>query len=508
MWLRERSAVKVRRNTAGMSAGVWVVALAIALLHMLTNGWYGFHRDELQFLSDSRHMEWGFVAYPPLTAAVERVSQAVFGLWLPGLRLASVLAQGAVVLLAGGMARVCGGDRRAQTLAAFCAGCGTLALFEGTEFQYGSFDLLWCALLGYAVVRMLAMEDARWWLLAGVAAGLGLQTKYTMAFVAAGAVLGFAATPARRLLLNRWFAAALGLTLLIALPNFLWQVHHGFISLQFLEHIHKRDVRNGRGNGFWVDQFWLSALTMAAPVWIAGLWRAVREARWRPVAVFWAVPVLFFGFSNARGYYTGGVYPMLIALGAPVIVRWLAARGPGLRVALSTAFCLLLVADAALMCAVVVPLAKSGPLRNFALSKNDDLRAEFGWDEIVARVAAIRDSLPPEQRAGLGIVTGNYGAGGAVDVFGPKYGLPEAISTTNSAWLRTYPRDPQPTTLIVLGYSPENVEAGFTGCRVVETTANSAGVRGEEVRERPNIYLCGPPKLGWARFWQEWQSFG
>ena len=48
-------------------AGIVVVA------HVLTNGRYGFHRDELQVLSDARHLDWGFVPYPPLTPFLERV---------------------------------------------------------------------------------------------------------------------------------------------------------------------------------------------------------------------------------------------------------------------------------------------------------------------------------------------------------------------------------------------------------------------------------------------------
>ncbi len=491
----------------GLHWGVWAVALGIALLHMLTNGRYGFHRDELQFLSDSRHLDWGFVSYPPLTPVIERLSSAVFGLWLPGLRLASVLAQAAVVVLAGAMARWAGGGRGAQALAAFCTGFGTLALFEGTEFQYGSFDLLWCALLGYALVRILTGNDPRWWLLAGAAAGLGLETKYTMVFVAAGAVAGFAVTRQNRTLWNGWFAAGLSLTLLIALPNFLWQAQHHFISLRFLEHIHARDVRNGRGRDFWIDQFYISTLTVAAPVWLAGLWRVIRSLQWRPLAVFWAAPVLFFGFTHARGYYTAGVYPVLLALGAQVIVEWIAARTPRLRTGFSATFCVLLAVNAAVLCAVIVPLAGGGPLRDFALNRNDDLRAEFGWTEIVAEVAALRDSLPPEQRVHFGIVTGNYGAQGAVDAFGPAYGLPEAISLTNSAWLRTYPATP-PSPLIVLGYSPEWTEKIFADCRIAGSTANSAGVRGEEVRERPNIYVCSGPRLPWPEFWQASQSFG
>ena len=295
---------------------------------MLTNARYGFHRDELQFLSDSRHLAWGFVSYPPFTPAVERFSTTIFGLWLPGLRLGSVLAQLAVVLLTAGMARLCGGGRRAQVLAAFCVGFGTLELFQGTEFQYGSFDLLWCALLGYAVVRLLVTDDARWWLLAGTAAGLGLETKYTILFLAIAVSLGFALTPARRLLRTRWFVAGFALTCLLALPNLLWQVHHGFISLPFLEHIHQRDVRNGRGKGFWVDQFWIATLSASLPVWLAALWRAAREPRFRALFFFWLFPLLFFGLTEARGYYTAGVYPALLGFGAPIVVDWLAKQPP------------------------------------------------------------------------------------------------------------------------------------------------------------------------------------
>jgi hypothetical protein len=64
-----------------------VIAAAVVLVHMLTNARYGFHRDELQFLSDARHLDWGFVAYPPMTPFLERVGLGIFGLSLVGLRL-------------------------------------------------------------------------------------------------------------------------------------------------------------------------------------------------------------------------------------------------------------------------------------------------------------------------------------------------------------------------------------------------------------------------------------
>src|SRR5277367_2016066 len=81
------------------------IALGVVVLHILTNGQYGFHRDELQILDDARHLDWGFVTYPPLTPFIERVSYALFGPSLMGLRLFSAIGQGVVLILTGLMAR-------------------------------------------------------------------------------------------------------------------------------------------------------------------------------------------------------------------------------------------------------------------------------------------------------------------------------------------------------------------------------------------------------------------
>src|ERR1700678_4455264 len=94
------------------------IAAVTVLAHVLTNGRYGFHRDELQVLSDARHLDWGFVPYPPLTPFVERVGLSLFGLSMVGLRLFSVIAQAILVVVAGLMARELGGGRLAQVTAA------------------------------------------------------------------------------------------------------------------------------------------------------------------------------------------------------------------------------------------------------------------------------------------------------------------------------------------------------------------------------------------------------
>jgi hypothetical protein len=483
------------------------VATGIALLHLLTNARYGLHRDELQFLSDARHLDWGFVAYPPITPLLERLSLHLFGLSLVGLRLFSVLAQSTAIVLTGLIARELGGRRLAQCTAAFAVALSPLPLFEGTEFQYSSFDFLWWVLAAYFLARLLRTEDPRLWIPIGLTLGLGLETKYTILFFIAGILGALLFTPARRWFLSKWFYAGVGLALLVFLPNFLWQARHGFISQQFLAHIHTRDVAQGRGDGFLRDQFRICANLAATPLWIAGLIACLRSPRFRMVGWMYLIPLALFLLAHARFYYVAPTYPMLFAMGAVVAERWLPTLRRPIRLALPPLFFTAVAVCGTYFIAILIPIASSGPLRDFALKNNGDLREEIGWPELVQTVAHVRDALPPDQQQSLGIVVGNYGEQGAIEILGPAYHLPAPISTTNSAWLRGYPTS-NPTTLIVLGFSARAADAAFTNCRVIAHLPNTAAIHNEESDDHPDLRLCGPPRLAWPEFWARHQSFG
>lgn len=486
---------------------LFFIAGAIALLHVLTNGRYGFHRDELQVLSDARHMDWGFVAYPPFTPLVERISMSIFGLSLVGLRLFSVIANATAILFAGLTARELGGGRLAQVTAALAVALSPLPLFEGTEFQYTTFDYLWWGLIAYFVIRLLKTENPRWWLAIGATLGVGFLTKYTMGFYLCGIIGGVALTQARRYLASPWFWGAMALGFVICSPNLIWQIKHGFISLHFLQHIHKRDVGEGRANGFWRDQFMICTNPFAAPMWISGLVGFLRDRRYRMLGWMYLIPLGMFAVGNGRGYYVGAAYPMLMAMGAVMGQRWVRSMRRGWRWAIEIFFFQGLAVCGVYICCLVVPLSASGPLRTFALTNNGDLREEIGWEELVKNVATVRDSLPPEQRANVGVVVGNYGEQGAIEILGPASGLPIPISGTNSAWLRGYPENP-PSPLIVVGHGQRYVDRMFTACRLAGHNGNSLGVKNEESQDHPDIFVCASPRLPWPEFWKEYQAFG
>ncbi len=233
---------------------VWAlvgIAGAVAVVHVLTNGRYGLHRDELQVLSDARHLEWGFVPYPPLTPFVERIGLSLFGLSLVGLRLFSVIAQAVAVVVTGLMAYELGGGRLAQVTAALAIALSGLPMFEGTEFQYTTFDYLWWTLIAYFVIRLLKTENPRWWLAIGATIGLGFLTKYTMGFYLAGILGGVLLTRARRYLLSGWFWGGMALGFLICLPN-LGMADAAWIYFAALLAAHPRP-RCAAGAGGWIS---------------------------------------------------------------------------------------------------------------------------------------------------------------------------------------------------------------------------------------------------------------
>jgi hypothetical protein len=362
-------------------------------------------------------------------------------------------------------------------------------------------------LIAYFTIRLLRTENPRWWLAIGAVVGLGLQTKYAIVFYIAGIFGGMALTGARRYFKSGWFWAGVALAVLMFLPNLLWLIRHDFISYRFLQHIHARDVGEGRANGFLKDQVLICVNVFAAPLALAGLIFFFKDGRYRMLAWMYVIPVALFFFGKGRGYYTAGAYPMLLAMGAAGCERWLASLPRMARRSMEVTFFAGLAFCGAFILAEVVPLASSGPLRDYALAHNGDLREEFGWNDLVRTVAGIRDSLPPEQQAHLGITVGNYGEQGAIEMLGPAYRLPPPISTTNSAWLRGYPT-PQPTTIIVLGLHRDQADSIFTGCRWAGHNGNSLGVKNEESEYHPDIFVCGPPRKPWAELWKEHRNFG
>lgn len=487
-----------------------LLGLSVTLFHILTNGQYGFHRDELDILMNARRLDWGFIAYPPVTPLIARFGLELFGNSLRGLRLFSAIGQGIAVVLVGWMARDFGGKRPAQILAALAAAIAPAALTAGTLIQYMSFDYLWWVLLSFFTVRLLKSEDPRYWLGIGAAIGLGMMTKYTMVFFVAGLAAATLFSGARRYLRSPWLWAGAGLSFLIFLPNLLWQVQHDFVSLEFLSAIHARDISWGRADSFLVDQLYITTNPLMLPFMLAGLVFLLfspQGRRFRLLVWMFLVTFALLWISQGRGYYLAPAYAMLLAAGAVWWEAWLDGRKETARRigwAVTGTVMTLAIVGGTLLVKPVVPLTSS--LWEFTSKINREAVEMIGWPELAGQVADIYAQIPEAEKPRTAILAGNYGEAGAFDLYAVDYGLPPVISGANSLWARGY-GNPEPETVIVVGLELSDAGLLFKKCEQAGRVSNPYGVKNEESSRHTGLYVCREPRNSWDHMWKYMQWY-
>lgn len=474
-------------------------------IHLASGNGYGFHRDEFQFLDDARHLDWGFVAYPPMTSFLARVSITLFGISPWALRLPAALLNATSLVLIGLTARELGGRLPAQVMALLCGSSVSLAL--GAVMQYNSPDYLAWTMIAFFTARLLHTKQEQWWLAIGTAIGLGVLSKYSIVFAVAGLVSGVVLLPTQRhALRNRSFWYGVALCLLIASPNLIWLARHHFLTLQMEHSIHARDVRLGRTQGFFIDQlkFMLCSLIVIA----AGLIWLLRSQRYRLMAFLFCVPFGLMALAHGRGYYLLPAYPALYAAGSVCVEQWLSRRTHAIRLGLRSALLTFLLADTVFFACYFLPIFHPGSsLFRWQARNNGDIRDEIGWPELVAAVARVRDTLPDTDRKHLAVLTGNYGEAGALSLYGPRYGLPTPISHTNTFQLRGLgPYDPE--TVIVIGFQEAEAAPNFESCKFVSTFTNPYDIHNEESEAYPGIFLCKHHTPHWREDWPKMQAFG
>ena len=363
----------------------------------------------------------------------------------------------------------------------------------------------------YFVIRLLRAENPRWWLAIGAVLGFGMMTKYTMIFFIAGIVAGIVLTPARRYLKSPWLWAGAALSVVIFLPNVIWQTQHNFVSLTFLNHIHGRDVEIGRTDGFLVQQLFVSANLSTLPLWIAGLCFYLVSPvgqRYRALGWMFLVPLVLFLVARGRFYYMAPAYPMLFAAGTVMWEAWLDRRGITAAGAGRTATWVALAAGASFSAVTMMPIAPiNSPGWRLTSKIHDNFTEQIGWPELAQTVAGIYAALPEAEKPRAAILAGNYGEAGAINLYGRKHGLPEVISGTNTYWWRGYGAGP-PEVVILVGFSREDAEWLASEVELAGHVTNRYGVRNEETKDHPDIFVCRGFKKPWPEFWRNFQRFG
>ena len=481
---------------------VTAALLAAALLATATR--YGYHRDELYFLAAGRRLAWGYPDQPPLTPAIARAVTALAGDSLLALRTPSALMAAAVVVLTALLARELGGGRSAQVLTAATMAVSNLVLVVSHMLSTTTVDLLVWTAVTVLVVRVLRTGDQRLWVAAGAVAGVGLLNKTLVVFLLAALAVGLLVAGPRRVFRSGWLWAGGAIALALWAPSLWWQAANGWPQLALSSAI----AAGGSGTSMprWAFvPFQLVLIGPAlAPIWTAGLVRLLREPalRWaRCLAVAYLFLLVVFLATGGKPYYLGGLYPVLLAAGAPPLIAWARRRGGAMRTAVTT-----LGISGATAAVLMLPVLPAAWLHRTPITAvNFDGGETVGWPAFAATLAGVHDALPPQERASAVVLARNYGEAGAVERFGPALGLPEVYSGHN-AYHSWGPPPPGSGPVIAVGLDEERLRTMFDSVEPAARIDN--GVELDNDEQGRTVWVCRGLRGTWAQGWPGLRRLG
>jgi len=501
------------RWTSPLALICYFAALKI-LIHFVFNSGYGYFRDELYFFACGEHLDWGYVDHAPLIGFAAKISRAIFGDSLFAIRFFSAVAGALKVLLTGLMARELGGKRFAIIIACLCVLLAPSYLVIDNMLSMNAFEPVFWMGCVYSLMLIINRNEPRYWIVFGLLAGAGLMNKHSMLFFGVAIVVGLLFTNARSFLFNRWLLIGGAIAFLIFLPNIIWQWRHDWATIELLKNV-KATGKNVELSPFdFILRQILGLSPIAAPVWIAGLFYFLFDGegkRFRALGVTYLILLLIMILLSGKDYYLFPIYPMLFAGGGMFVERLLENRK---RLGwLKIAYPVLLVVTALILMPLalpVLPVEKLIAYQNFLGFKPPKSEVghtgplpqyfgdQFGWEEMVEKVARAYNKLLPEEKSKTAIYGSNYGEAGAIDFFGAKYGLPKAISPHQSYFLWG-PRDYTGEIVIVLQGEREELEQQFNSVEEAEKVGHPYGM-GEE---HYTIFVCRGLKQPLGGLWQK-----
>lgn len=433
--------LRVALFLAGIGIGAHLLSLAVSA--------YEFHRDEFLYLAMGDHLRlWG-MDFPPFIAIAGNVERFLFGDHLWAVRLLPAVAGALLVALAVDVAGRLGGGRFAQVAAGASILVAPLFLRASALFQPVVFDQLWWTLALWALLRRGFDDDPRWWLAVGTALGVGLLTKFSIAFIAIPLATATLVTGLRRDLGTRWPWIALGLTLLIGHPSIAGQIALGWPFFTQMADLRAIQLERVTWGAFLGEQLLL--VGPAALLAAAGAVRLVAQpgnSAERATGLAATGAFVFLLLLHGKAYYVGPVYPLLVAGGA----AWLGGRASGRRVARAS---LGVLAAAQVAFGVValpmgLPILPPAPMAAYAarlgvaeatrtntgeqLDLPQDYADMLGWSAFADTVARVFHDLPDAERRNASLLANNYGQAGALEWYGRRLGLPPPVSPVGSYW--------------------------------------------------------------------------
>jgi hypothetical protein len=515
-----------RKTIFGFSSVILVIVLGAVLkaaLHILTGARYGFFADELYTIALSKHLAFGYVDLPPLVPLLAVLSRMLFGESLTAWHILPALAGAVTLVFVCLIAKEFGGGLFAVGLSALGFLIAPVWLIVDSYFAYDAFDQLVLAGFLYVLVRFIRSGNPKLWILMGALAGIACLTKMTLLYVGPGFLVALLLSKYRKDLLTPWPWLGAALCLVLLSPYLLWQIANGWPTLKYWINYGTFRLYPASAPDYAVNIIYAMNPALL-PVYVLGLWRIFRrfgETTYGFLGVMFLATLALLFFLHARTWMLAELFMPLIAAGAVGVEEMTVGKSWGKILKPSAVVALvaggLLVAPASLPILPIESLAAYADPFEFVTNSTKEfnipgseypinLALRIGWEELVGKVADVYNGLPPEDRAVAGIYANWYAPASAIDYFGPRYGLPHAVSghLTYYLWGPGYSWDVM--IMLTNNASPVNtatMSRFFEECKLKGRVFNPYTIPFNQL----NIYVCRKPLLSPEEIWQEMEMY-
>jgi len=421
--------------------------------YLLQNSFYEPHRDEFLYLAEGHHLAWGFNEVPPLLSVFAWLTH-LLGDGIFWIKLWPNLFGTFTFILTAKIIRSLGGKSLAIFLAflPFIFGAYLRVFFL---FQPNAPEVFFWTAIAYSLLRYIQTEKNKYLYIFGICIGLGMLSKYSVAFFVVSLLIGLLLTPQRKIFLNKHLYYAGGVALLIFLPTILWEYNHHFPIIVHMNELNETQLKYISPGGFLKGQLLMNIA--CAFIWLAGLFftgfsykgRKYRAFAWSYILVI-GLLIIFHG----KDYYSLGVYPVLFAFGAYHLEKFSEGRSPVWRLIFIIIPFLLGIVTVPILLPILRPaplanlyvkmhVAKTGSLKWEDLKDHplpQDFADMLGWEEMTEKMAKAYDNLDSNDKAHTFLFCDNYGQAGAANYYRYKYNLPE-VHSDNGSFLYWMPRN-------------------------------------------------------------------
>jgi hypothetical protein len=443
-----------------------IVAAKFILQYTLVNPYYELHRDEFLHLDQAHHLALGYISVPPLTSVFSGLIFLLGGdiFWV---RFFPALFGALTIVFAWLIVESLDGGIIAKILVSLALLFSVLIRLN-ILFQPNSFDILIWTVIFFCFVKFIKSGNNRWlWFLA-VSIALAFYNKYTVAFPILGLFSGFLFTSQRKILTQPVIWKTVMLTLILILPNIVWQVVHDFPVIDHMRKLKEYQLDNNSSTDFLKSQLLIFAGSL--PLTISGLIAFILYKPFKPyrfAGITFVVTMFLFTLFKAKDYYAIGLFPVLFAFAAVYLEKILTGSWRIIILPFVIAFNLFVFLQLAKFVFPVLnpeeiisnkkSFEKIGLLR-WEDGKNHALPQDFadmtGWKEMSDIALEAYRMIPENEIENTLVFCDNYGQTGALNYYN-RGKMKEAYSF-NTDYIYWLPRMERILNVILVGEMPDD----------------------------------------------------